>query len=73
MLPYLNWEFQLIIKLSDKQVMREDFPHLHDSDDSSIYLVLSVLEDPLFGLLLFFTLSGKDNNQLQIFNTIIPL
>ncbi len=52
--PHLDWEFKLVVHFRHQKVMAESFPHLHDSDNGSIDLVLTVLEYSLCsaGLLL---------------------
>ena len=50
---WLDWKFELVIKFSEKQVMTQGLPHLHDPDNGSIDLVLSVLEDSFLSGLLF--------------------
>ena len=36
-------EFQLLVELRDQQVVRQRLPHLHNSHDRSVDLVLTVL------------------------------
>lgn len=43
-ITYLHWKFQLIIQFRNKKIMTESLSHLHYSYNSSINLVLSVLE-----------------------------
>ena len=43
----LYWELELVIKLGDELIVSESLPHLHDADDRSVHLVLTILKHSL--------------------------
>ena len=38
-------EFQLLVEFRDEKIVRQRLPHLHDSNDGSVDLVLAVLDE----------------------------
>lgn len=53
---HLDWEFELVVHLRHQKIMAESLPHLHDSNDGSVDLVLTVLEYSLCSAGLLFHL-----------------
>ena len=55
----LDWKLELVVELCDEHVVTECLPHLHDSNDRRVYLILSVVEDALRRRLLLFLLQTR--------------
>lgn len=56
MILYLDWEQQLVEYLADEQIVTQCFSHLHDSYNSSIDLILTILVNSFFRCLLLLVL-----------------
>ena len=44
----------LVVEFCDEEIVSQRFPHLHDPDDGSVNLVLTILEHPFLSRLLLF-------------------
>lgn len=56
---HLDRELELVVHLRHQEIMAQSLPHLHDSHNGSINLILTILKDPFCGTGLLLHLKKK--------------
>lgn len=55
---YFDWERQLFVQFTNEEVVTECLSHFHNTNNSCINLILTILIDTFFGSLLLFRLEN---------------
>lgn len=62
---HLDGELELVVHFGHQEIMAQSLPHLHDSHNGSINLILTVLKDPFCGAGLLLHLREKQSVKIN--------